>query len=483
MNSEPSSTSSNAWNRPGGYAEVLRVSWPLIISMGSFTMMQFADRMFLAWYNTVSIQAALPAGILSFTLICGFMALAGYSNSFVAQYFGAGDKTGCSRSTAQGVWMSVLSWPMMLALMPVGRWILRVSGHAPEVLAEEMIYFNILMIGSVAVPLGSAVSGFFTGKGDTKTNMYANLAGNVVNVVLDYAMIFGRWGFPEMGIRGAAWATVVAGFVGPAIMFAIYFGRKMNAEFQTRSTFRFDGKLFARMIRFGLPSAGHLFLDVSSFSLFVLLTGRLGSVALSSSNIALAINNVAFMPLLGISIAASILVGQYQGRGDSETAEKAGWTCLKIGWMYMAVVGLTFVLFPRWYFELFSSRGSGSFPLNEVLSVGRVLLGMMAAWGLLDTINLIVSGALKGAGDTRFVMYYSVVMAWGVWITGELVILLVLKLGIVAAWVWLMVYVILMAVGFIWRYRSGRWKSIELIDRETPVQPPRGGAEAMIVVE
>ena len=220
MNSEPSSTSSNAWNRPGGYAEVLRVSWPLIISMGSFTMMQFADRMFLAWYNTVSIQAALPAGILSFTLICGFMALAGYSNSFVAQYFGAGDKTGCSRSTAQGVWMSVLSWPMMLALMPVGRWILRVSGHAPEVLAEEMIYFNVLMVGSVAVPLGSAVSGFFTGKGDTKTNMYANLAGNVVNVVLDYAMIFGRWGFPEMGIRGAAWATVVAGFVGPAIMFA-----------------------------------------------------------------------------------------------------------------------------------------------------------------------------------------------------------------------------------------------------------------------
>jgi MATE family multidrug resistance protein len=451
--------------------------------MGSFTMMQFADRMFLAWYSAVSIQAALPAGILSFTFVCGFMALAGYANSFVAQYFGAGDKVGCSRATAQGVLLSIISWPIMLALMPAGQWVLRVSGHAPEVLVEELHYFNILMIGSVAVPLGSAISSFFTGQGDTKTNMYATIAGNVVNLVLDYAMIFGRWGFPEMGIRGAAWATVIAGFVGPVIMFVIYFARKTDAVYQTRNTFRFDRKLFARMIRFGLPSAGHLLLDVGSFSLFVLFTGRLGTIALASSNIALAINNVAFMPLIGMSIAASILVGQYQGRGDSATAEKAGWTCLKVGWIYMAVVGSTFIFFPNAYFKLFTSRGPDSIPMEQVLSVGRILLLMMAAWGLLDTVNLVISGALKGAGDTRFVMYYSVVMAWGVWISGELVILFVLRRGIVAAWLWLMFYVILMAAGFLWRYRSGRWKNIELLEKQPTIQPPHGGAEAMIVVD
>ena len=472
-----------AWNSPGGYAEILRVSWPLIVSMGSFTMMQFADRMFLAWYSAVSIQAALPAGILSFTIICGFMALAGYSNSFVAQYFGAGDKAGCSRATAQGVLLSIISWPIMLALMPVGRWILRISGHAPAVVLEEMFYFNILMIGSISVPLGSAISSFFTGRGDTKTNMYAMIAGNLANLALDYAMIFGRWGFQEMGIRGAAWATVIAGFVGPAILFIVYFKRKTDVEYQTRDTFRFDAKLFARMIRFGLPSAGHLILDVGSFSLFVLFTGRLGTIALASSNIALAVNNVAFMPLIGMSIAASILVGQYQGRGDSETAEKAGWTCLKVGWIYMAVVGSTFILFPRAYFDLFASRGSDSIPMEQVLPVGRVLLLMMAAWGMLDTVNLVISGALKGAGDTRFVMYYSVAMAWCLWIGGELVILFVFRQGIVAAWVWLMVYVIVMAVGFLWRYRTGRWKNIELLEKQPTLQPPHSGAEAMVVVD
>jgi multidrug resistance protein, MATE family len=476
-------SSTSVWNSPGGYAEIIRVSWPLVISMGSFTMMQFADRMFLAWYSAVSIQAALPAGILSFTIICGFMALAGYANSFVAQYFGTGDLAGCSRSTAQGVWMSIVSWPVMLAMMPLGRWILHIAGHAPEVQAEELIYFNILMIGSVATPLGAAISSFFTGQGDTRTNMYANIAGNLVNFVLAYAMIFGRWGCPEMGIRGAAWASVIAGFVGPAIMFAIYFSRRIDAKFATRSTFRIERRLMLRMARFGLPSAGHLLLDVSSFGLFVLFTGRLGSIALASSNMALAVNNIAFMPLIGMSIAASILVGQYQGRGDSVTAEKAGWTCLKVGWIYMAFIGSTFILFPRAYFELFSSRGADTIPLEQVLPLGRYLLMMMAAWGLMDTVNLVISGALKGAGDTRFVMYYSVAMAWGVWITGELVILFVLHRGIVAAWLWLTFYVIIMAAGFLWRYRSGRWKSIELLEKPPTLQPPHGGAEAMIVVD
>ena len=88
-------------SEPGGYREMLRVAWPLIISMGSFTVMQFADRVFLAWHSMVSIQAALPAGILSFTLSAGFMALAGYANTFVAQYHGAGDAAGCGRATAR----------------------------------------------------------------------------------------------------------------------------------------------------------------------------------------------------------------------------------------------------------------------------------------------------------------------------------------------------------------------------------------------
>ena len=467
----------------GGYREVLRVAFPLIVSMGSFTLMQFCDRMFLAWYSAVSIQAALPAGILSFTLLSGFMALAGYAGNFVAQYHGAGDRLGCSRSTAQGVYLSLLAWPLLFLLIPVGTRVLHLSGHAPGVLKEELTYFTILMMGGITVPLGAAISGFFTGRGDTMTNMLATLATNLVNLVLDYLMIFGKGGFPEMGIAGAAWATVISGFVSPAILLALYFSGKIDDEFETRSHFYIDFRLLWRIVRFGLPSAVHLVLDVGSFTFFVLITGRMGTANLMASNIAFSINNVAFMPLLGLSVAASILVGQYQGRRWGEIAEKAGWTSLKLGWMYMAVIGTTFLLFPEQYFSLFTSSGKVSVDLAEVLPVGRRLLLLMAAWGLLDAINIILSGALKGAGDTRFVMVYSVVMGWVLWIGGEVLLVFVFKAGLVSAWLWMAVFVAIMASGFLLRYRSGAWKKIEMLERETPLSATRPMAEAFTVVE
>lgn len=473
-------TANDQRETPGGYREMLRVAWPLIVSMGSFTLMQFGDRLFLAWHSVVSIQAALPAGILSFTLVSGFMALAGYAGTFVAQYHGAGEPLGCSRSTAQGVLLALASWPLMLALIPFGLWLLRISGHAPAVLEEERAYFTILMLGSVTAPLGAAIAAFFSGRGDTRSPMLANVAGNAVNLVLDYVLIFGRWGLPALGIRGAAWATVIAGLVSPAVLLALYFSRRFEPVFGTRRTFRWDLGLMRRMIRFGLPAAVHLVLDVGAFTLFVLLTGRLGEASLAASNIALSINNIAFMPLIGMSIAASVLVGQYQGRRESRIAEKAGWTALKIGWIYMGAIALTFVLFPAAYFRLFTWRGGSHLPLADLLPLGRRLLLMMAIWGMLDAVNLILSGALKGAGDTRFVMTYSVAMAWGLWISGEVVIFFLLKGGILWAWGWMTFYVIALALGFLWRFRSGRWKTIQLIERSMPVQPTRPGAEALI---
>lgn len=471
-------------NQPGGYAEVIRVAWPLIVSMGSFTLMQFFDRVFLSWHSATAIQAALPAGILAFTMSCFFVALAGYVNTFVAQYHGAGDAYGCSRATAQGFWLSWLSWPAMLALIPVGWRILLWSNHPPDVLQAEMDYYTILMLGSVSIPLGAALSSFFTGRGDTLTNMFVHMAGNVVNLVFDYALIFGRWGFPEMGIRGAAWATVIAGFCAPSIFLWLYLRAPFRESYRTLVHWRLERDLMFRILRFGAPSAVHLLLDVGSFALFVLIVGRLGPVALAASNIALAVNGLAFMPLLGISTAASILVGQYQGRRDSATAEKAAWNSLRIGWIYMVAIGATFVLFPRAYFAFFQTRSAeGGLTVEQLLPVGRCLLYMMAAWGLMDTTNLVLSGALKGAGDTRFVMIYSLIIAWGVWILGEVIIVFVLKKGVLAAWLWMTVYVFILAFGYWVRFRGGRWKTIELIEPRVIVIPDRPGAEPLAIVE
>jgi len=451
---------------PGGYRETLRVAVPMMISTGSFTLMQFVDRIFLTRYSAVAIQAALPGGILAFTLCCGFSALAGYGSAFVAQFYGAGDRRGCGRATAQALLLSLLAWPVMLAFMPLGAWLLSVSGHAPAVLQEELIFYRILMLGSLAVPLSAAISGFYTGRGDTLTNMLAVVFGNLLNILLDWLLIFGHGGCPRLGIAGAGWATVISSFATPALLLALYFGApRFRAPYDTWRTLRPDFALLARLVRYGLPSAGNLLLDVGSFTVFVILTGRMGADALAASNIALSINNVAFMPLVGIGIAATTLVGQYQGRGDRVTATRAGWTALKIGWLYMAVIAVSFLLFPHGYFLLFTGRGDGGLQLGDVLPIGHWLLLMMAAWGLGDAANVILAGALKGAGDTRFVLGWSLLVAWVIWLGGEALIVFAFRGGIIAAWLWMAVYVFILAAGFLVRYRSGRWQHIDLLGR------------------
>ncbi len=454
---------------PGGYREMWRMAAPLILSMASYTIMQFCDRVFLARYSSVTIQAALPAGILAHTLICFFQALAGYAGTFTAHYHGAKDPAQCVRATVQGLWLALASWPLILLLIPLGNWLMLLSAHAPAVYEAERTYFVILMAGGLMVPLNAAIGGYFMGIGQTKVNMVANALGCSLNIVLNYAMIFGHWGSPELGIAGAAYATIISGGVTCLVQLAL-FCREHAVRQQALTggrgaapaVWRPDPALLGRIVRFGTPSGLQLLMDIGSFALFIMLTGRLGELQLAASNIAFSINNLAFAPLLGFGLAASTVVSQHQGARNPEAAMRAGYTGLKLGLLYMCVIGATFVLFPRGYFSLFQPAHA-AFTADELLTLGRTMLLLMTAWGLLDTVTIILSGALKGAGDTRFVMIYMVLGGWLVLVPGTL-LLLRLGYGILGLWVWLAVYVCLLALGFGWRWRQGRWKTIRVIE-------------------
>ena len=455
---------------PGGYREVLRVAAPIIVTMASYTLMQFCDRIFLAHHSSVSLRASFPAGILALTLTIFFQSLAGYAGTFVAQYHGAGRKRECGRMTAQGLWLALLTWPLGLALIPVGFWMLAAAGHPADVLAAEKTYLGILMVGCGFWSLTNAASGFFSGRGDTRTPMLASLVANLANIALDYAMIFGHWGFPAWGIAGAAVATVVSSVLGLALLLALYFRPKFQVEYGTGAAQRMEWRLMQPLLRYGIPASLNSLQDVGAFTLFVILLGRLPAADMAASNIAFSINNVAFMPLLGMGMAATIVVGQYQGAHHSALAERAGMTALKLSWAYMGVVALTFLFFPQPYFSLFTDDAPGMVTLGEVLGKGRWLMVMMALWGMLDAINLVVGGALKGAGDTRFVLVYSAVTTWLIWIPGEFALILWLRAGLIESWLWMTVFVFLLAWGFWLRFRRGKWKAIEMIDPDMPAE-------------
>lgn len=446
-----------------GYRLLCRVAWPLIVSTGSFSLLHFFDRLFLSWYSEDAFRAALPGGVLFFTLVCGFIALAAYTNTFVAQFHGADDPKGCGRAAGQGILFSLCIWPLMLALIPAGRWMLDSAGHEPSVLAAEKTYFSILMIGSVSAPFGAAVSGFFSGRGDTVTVMVCNLAGNLVNAVLDYGLVFGKFGLPELGIAGAAWATNIGSWVSPLLLLGLMLRRRTRRQYGTVAGLRPDVYLIRRMLRFGVPSGVHLALDVAAFTVFVMLTGRLDEASHVASNIALSVNFFAFMPMTGFGIAASILTGRFMGARDPGAAAKIGWMTWRVGLAYMALVAFTFAVFPDFYLRLFA-RGS-ALP-DETAGLARLLLLYLAAWGAADATNLILAGALKGAGDTKFVMWFEVLIAWLLFVPGCLLLMGAAQKSLLLLWSWLLIYITVLAVGFLVRFRSGRWRNIDLLGEE-----------------
>ncbi|KPJ59661.1 MAG: hypothetical protein AMJ42_01840 [Deltaproteobacteria bacterium DG_8] len=454
---------------PGGYREVITIAYPLIMSTTSMTIMHFVDRVFLSRYAKEAIAAAVPAGITSFTIICLFMGISGYTNAIVAQHYGAREYKKCSLATWQGIIFSLVSYLAILLFIPLGPTIFSWAGHGPELCTLEVSYYTILMWGGLFVPLHSAVASFFTGRGDTKTTMCANIIGNGFNVVLDYGLIFGRLGLPEMGIRGAALATVISSVIPVAILLSLFLNRRNHQQYQSRGTVRFDRELFMKLLKFGSPAGIQFTLDIGAFTLFIMLVGRIGEIELAVSNMALSINMLAFLPMIGISIATTTLVGQYIGKEDISSAEKSTYSSLKIALIYMGSMALLFILFPEQLLSIFKGKEEKMENFAVILAYGRRILILVALYSIFDAMNIIFSGALKGAGDTRFTMWAAVIVAWMFFVPPVYVIVEVLERGLLLAWGWAAVYIILIGTIFCWRFREGKWKEIDLLGRKERV--------------
>ena len=194
----------------GGFGEILRVSLPLVASTASHTVLTFTDRMFLAWYSPTAIAASVPASLLSFTFTCFFLGTGQYVNVLIAQFFGAKQDEDLARSLWQGIYFSIVSAFLIILFIPLGLLIINNSGHSLAVIVEEKAYFQILMFGGGLIVMNAVLASFFSGRSRTKIVMYLSLMGAVLNIILNYILIFGKLGFPAMGIRGAGIATIIA---------------------------------------------------------------------------------------------------------------------------------------------------------------------------------------------------------------------------------------------------------------------------------
>ena len=452
------------WAKPNGYRQVLSVSLPLAASMGSLTLMQFTDRVFLANYSVDAISAVLPAGIAAFACISFFKGAANYTNAFVAQYIGARAFNRVGAAVWQGIYFSLIASCLLAAFYFISEPLFDLIGHSPGIKALEITYFNILILGAGLDVLNSTLSCFYTGRGLAKPVMLVHLAGAILNIPFDYCLINGIGPFPELGIFGAGIATISAHATITIIFCLLVFNRRNRTKFGTWENRSFDKALFGRLMRYGLPSGIQFFLEIFGFAFFFQMLGRLGDLSLAASNIVLSIESISFMPMVGFHIGNATLVGQAIGRGRPEDGVYATTSALHLTVVYMFLVAGLFVFAPESLLHLFVSNPEAQARYAEIMDLGVKLLRFVAVFCFFDAMNLVYSGAIKGAGDTRFIMWTIAALSVGMMIIPIYVAIEVIGAGLYTAWVILTIYICVLGVAFMLRYRSGKWKKMCVIE-------------------
>lgn len=441
--------------------KLLRISFPLIISSGIWTIQVFVDRMFISWYSVKSLAAVLPAGLLNMTTSSIFIGTAHFVNTFVAQYYGAKKYEKIGGIVWQGIYLALIGGILHLILIPFSPFIFKIFGHEKEVLIYETIYFQILCLGIFPTISSASISSFFSGIGKTEIILIVSSIQTMINLILDYFLIFGKWIFPQMGIKGASIATVISAYFSFFIYLFLFFNKR-NTIFGIKK-FRFNNLLFKELLKYGLPNGIQFFIDISVWSIFLLIIGKLGVTPLSSTNIAFNINTIAFMPMLGIGNGVAILVGQYIGESKVDEAEKIAFVGFKITFIYMCLIALTYAFFPDFYIKFFRPKIYTE-NFEEVKNLTRVLLKFVALYSIFDTMNVIFISALRGAGDTKYIMNAFLSTSIFIFLLPLYILTFFFSINILFAWVIATIYVITCGLLFLLRFLKGNWKNIKIIE-------------------
>src|SRR5260370_7879083 len=263
----------------------MRLALPLILSNSVWTLQVTFDRMMLSRSSSDAVAAAMPAVCLFCTPFVLLQYTSNYATTFVSQYLGAGRPERIGAAVWQSLYFSVIAGLVFAAASPWIAGILELSSHAPGVKTLEVAYFRVLAFSVLPMLVVASVTSFFAGRGATWTVLVIDASGLVVNAMLAYLLIFGKFGLPEMGIAGAGWATVAGSSASAIVGLTLFLHKSFREEFGTMSGWRFDPALFWRLMRYGLPSGLQLGMDVLAFTVFVFLVADIVPAELAPTSI------------------------------------------------------------------------------------------------------------------------------------------------------------------------------------------------------
>lgn len=446
--------------QPGGLAELLVMALPMIVSNACDTLMIFADRLFLARVSAEAMNAALGAGTTYFLVTTFFLGLIGYSTALVAQYFGAKRPGFCSVAFTQALIIALIATPIIFLMRPLVNFYFNSVGLSEIQLPLQLEYFNVVCYAALFSMLRPAFAGFFTGTGRTKIVMIATLIAMVVNIIANYVLIFGKCGFPALGVTGAALGTIIGMFCSTMVYIWAYMGKTNRMTYQVAQSFKFVPLIMKKLLRYGSPTGLEFLLSMIAFNGIVMVFHSQGDVVATALTIMFNWDLVAFLPLIGLEISVMSMVGRYMGAQTPGLAKKSAYSGLKLGSIYCFIMLVAFLVFPQALVNMFANDSDPVFVAATPIAVD--MLRIAGIYVMANAFMVIFTGVLRGAGDTLWPMGFAIAVNWAA-LASTFVLLHIFNTSAQWAWLSFAVLFVLCSFAYLWRFKKGKWQQLRII--------------------
>ncbi len=463
-----------------GFERIRRVwslAWPTVITMSSYTLMQFVDSLMVSQLGGLELAAQGNGGVWAWTAMSFLFGVITIVNTFVSQCVGRGESRRAAAYAWSGVWFAAITWVVLL--IPMAVWGLPIAfeamGHDRALIDLEISYGRVLLLGAVVNLAGKSIANFFFGIGRPKVITIAALAGNIANVVGNYVLIYGETGLPllglpgvpgvePMGVQGAAIATVIGTCIETAIPAIVFLGPRIAKQHGSRARWRLDVGGVRDLIRVGWPASMQQGNEMVCWAIFMtVLVGRFGTEHLAAGWIVLRYMHLSFMPAVGFSVATTTLVGQFIGAREPGLAAKAAHTALWMGVAYMSIWGVLMLLLREPMVRVFLGAGEVDGSVERIAAIGSSVMILAAVFQAFDGIGIVYLGALRGAGDTLWPGLVTAALSWGLIVgAGWACAVVFPQWGSWGPWAGATLYIMAIGAALAWRFERGNWRDIKL---------------------
>ncbi|MBM4782559.1 MAG: MATE family efflux transporter [Archangiaceae bacterium] len=435
---------------------LLRLAFPIVLSRASQTVVGLSDAIMVAHLGAAALAATSTGATNAFSLLILPLGITFIVSSFSSQLFGRGDAASARRYGWYGLIVAGLTQFVCFASIPFFGPVISLLPYDADVkaLMETYLFWRILS-GGAGIGV-EALANYYGGLGRTLPGMVTNLFAMGANVVLNYLLINGAGPIPMMGVKGAALASSIS--TGLAFLgFFVFFLR----EGRGLPLPKLSLEEFKRMLRFGLPSGFNWLFEFLAFVFFVnVVVAGLGTPAVAALNSVIALNSVSFMPSFGLASAGAVLVGQAIGSNRKDDVPHIVKLTAGTAMVWMTLAGLTYLLIPGVLLIPFARGEDGA----AVMEFGVRMLMVSAAWQVFDATATSLAESLRAAGDTLYPLVVRLLIAWLVFVPGAWFTVRSFGGGEIGAMVWLVIYIGLLALVLLVRFRSGKWRTMELIE-------------------